>query len=557
MSYNDFTPDYSFNDVEKGRPFRVWCQKVLPTIYDDSLSYYELLNKVVYILNECIDKINELDENVDELNKAYQQLVAYLNEYKNYVETRLDKQDENIAQLEKELDKAIEDLNKRMDNVVEEAGDKIQEIIDSMDIEQIINEKFEQFIDSPEYNTMIENKITQVIGESADLTEMENNVKSIKTTIGASDDEAGGLTTGSVMGKLNYLIKYGSGGGGGGGTSTATEALLNDVVNNIGKTSDEGATSATGTIFGKLNLLVKNLVESNFISDFTSRLTNIKTVVDKNNTGINTLQGRCANINTTVSEVHEMVNQQVIPNEQSLMQDVGSIDDKIGTASDSGSNTLFGAINSISSSGGGSISLGRGRKVYTTIPTIDRNTLGDEPKPDSCYIGCIEFILRPVTDNESYIDEFTRLTSVTFNRSGYLSYEWTTDLTYYSANQPESNDIITVNIDKQFTPNANYRGLTKMSAGYDYNEQTDTYGQPVFIREINTTTLATDISYTLPESPLSWHGAYSSVVSPHINTSFFHVDAGFTLSASCVPILDTSQSISNVRYILSLTFIAD
>lgn len=357
MSYNDFTPDYSFNDVEKGRPFRVWCQKVLPTIYDDSLSYYELLNKVVYILNECIDKINELDENVDELNKAYQQLVAYLNEYKNYVETRLDKQDENIAQLEKELDKAIEGLNKRMDNVVEEAGDKIQEIIDSMDIEQIINEKFEQFIDSPEYNTMIENKITQVIGESADLTEMENNVKSIKTTIGASDDEAGGLTTGSVMGKLNYLIKYGTGGGGG-GTSTATEALLNDVVNNIGKTSDEGATSATGTIFGKLNLLVKNLVESNFISDFTSRLTNIKTVVDKNNTGINTLQGRCANINTTVSEVHEMVNQQVIPNEQSLMQDVGSIDDKIGTASDSGSNTLFGAINSISSSGGGTTGTG-------------------------------------------------------------------------------------------------------------------------------------------------------------------------------------------------------
>ena len=33
------------------RPFRFWCQKVLPLVYDDSLSYYELLCKVVAYLN--------------------------------------------------------------------------------------------------------------------------------------------------------------------------------------------------------------------------------------------------------------------------------------------------------------------------------------------------------------------------------------------------------------------------------------------------------------------------------------------------------------------------
>ena len=33
------------------KPFRFWCQKVLPLVYDDSLSYYELLNKVVNYLN--------------------------------------------------------------------------------------------------------------------------------------------------------------------------------------------------------------------------------------------------------------------------------------------------------------------------------------------------------------------------------------------------------------------------------------------------------------------------------------------------------------------------
>ena len=27
--------------------FRFWCQKVLPLVYDDSLSYYEVLCKIV------------------------------------------------------------------------------------------------------------------------------------------------------------------------------------------------------------------------------------------------------------------------------------------------------------------------------------------------------------------------------------------------------------------------------------------------------------------------------------------------------------------------------
>lgn len=40
-------------------PFRFWVQKILPLVYDDSLSYYELLNKVVAKLNETIEFFNE------------------------------------------------------------------------------------------------------------------------------------------------------------------------------------------------------------------------------------------------------------------------------------------------------------------------------------------------------------------------------------------------------------------------------------------------------------------------------------------------------------------
>lgn len=44
---------------------RYKTQAVLPTVYDDSLSYYELLNKVVQKLNEVIEQINVLTEQIN------------------------------------------------------------------------------------------------------------------------------------------------------------------------------------------------------------------------------------------------------------------------------------------------------------------------------------------------------------------------------------------------------------------------------------------------------------------------------------------------------------
>lgn len=60
----------AFNEI---RPFRYWCNKVLPMVYDDSLSYYELLCKVVKHLNDIGSGVNSLGENVqfvyEEFNK--------------------------------------------------------------------------------------------------------------------------------------------------------------------------------------------------------------------------------------------------------------------------------------------------------------------------------------------------------------------------------------------------------------------------------------------------------------------------------------------------------
>lgn len=54
--------------------FRFWCQKVLPIVYDDSLSYYELLGKVVNYLNHTMDDVGKLGD-------AFESLVDFVNNY--------------------------------------------------------------------------------------------------------------------------------------------------------------------------------------------------------------------------------------------------------------------------------------------------------------------------------------------------------------------------------------------------------------------------------------------------------------------------------------------
>lgn len=62
------------------KPLRYWVQKVLPLVYDDSLSYYELLNKVVNKLNEVIDTDNVLIEDVNDLDGRVSAIEITLNQ---------------------------------------------------------------------------------------------------------------------------------------------------------------------------------------------------------------------------------------------------------------------------------------------------------------------------------------------------------------------------------------------------------------------------------------------------------------------------------------------
>lgn len=78
MSVN-YTP--SKNEYNNPGAFRFWCQKVLPLVYDDSLSYYETLNKIVVYLNKTIEDTARMGEDVTALHEAYVKLQEFVNDY--------------------------------------------------------------------------------------------------------------------------------------------------------------------------------------------------------------------------------------------------------------------------------------------------------------------------------------------------------------------------------------------------------------------------------------------------------------------------------------------
>lgn len=61
--------------------FKFWCFKVLPLVYDDSLSYYEVLCKVVDYINKLIEQDKVFG---DEIKKLKQELSVVQNWIKNF-----------------------------------------------------------------------------------------------------------------------------------------------------------------------------------------------------------------------------------------------------------------------------------------------------------------------------------------------------------------------------------------------------------------------------------------------------------------------------------------
>ena len=68
------------------QPFGFWCKKILPLVYDQSLSYYEVLCKVRDYINNLIQQDVVFGEELDSLRKEVDRLNTWVDNYNtNYM----------------------------------------------------------------------------------------------------------------------------------------------------------------------------------------------------------------------------------------------------------------------------------------------------------------------------------------------------------------------------------------------------------------------------------------------------------------------------------------
>ncbi len=159
MSKNEnFKPSKDYkNFPEHLRPFHWFCHKVLPLVYDDSLSYYEMLCKLVHYLNETMKTVDGLIEEYKDLTASFDELVNYVNTYfdnldlTEEVRTILNEMAKNgqLSEVVKPL--VNEEVDKKLDEMVANGTllnlvkPFISETISS-EIEKAINETIKPYI---------------------------------------------------------------------------------------------------------------------------------------------------------------------------------------------------------------------------------------------------------------------------------------------------------------------------------------------------------------------------------------------------------------------------
>lgn len=138
---NNFTPAKFDPILQKydGIPYlRFWCQKVLPAVYDQSLSYYEVLCKLAAFLNKMLEELEKMQDNIDALHKAYKDLQDWVNA--------------EIARFEAHMEQHFDDLTQELWNKFEQYKNNTNTTLQqwfndyTTNTTNNLNKKFEEFV---------------------------------------------------------------------------------------------------------------------------------------------------------------------------------------------------------------------------------------------------------------------------------------------------------------------------------------------------------------------------------------------------------------------------
>lgn len=233
----NFTP--TLNGYTGVGPFRFWCQTALPLVYDDSLSYYELLNKVVHYLNEVIKDVSSVEDNVQALLGAFNQLQDYVNHYFDNLDVQ-------------------EEINKKLDGLAEDGT--LSELISPFVSELIGGVVADQIGDTvaSQIDATVAGQIVPVVAEQLRGSYGSPLVSS--TLAGMTDRQRVYVYTGSEADMTNGDWYYWDGTQWSSGGVYNSEAITVDDEldeNSINPVQNKVVTEAVGELKSALNAIVR------------------------------------------------------------------------------------------------------------------------------------------------------------------------------------------------------------------------------------------------------------------------------------------------------------
>ena len=206
---NNFTPA-NFDPILKkydGIPYlRFWCQKVLPAVYDQSLSYYEVLCKLAAFLNKMVEELEKMQDNIDALHKAYKDLQDWVNA--------------EIARFEAHMEKHFDDLTQELWNRFEEYKNNTNTTLQqwfnnyATNTTNNLNKKFNDFVNNANtridqmFNTYTSSTNNEFNTWKTDFTNQYNQWKDeVNGQISSINSNISSLTT-RVTALENMVKKY-------------------------------------------------------------------------------------------------------------------------------------------------------------------------------------------------------------------------------------------------------------------------------------------------------------------------------------------------------------
>lgn len=143
--------------TEKMGYINFWCQKVIPLVFDDSLSYYEAICKFMQKLNEVISALNNNAQCIDELQGKYiilqrnfDALEVKWEEFKIYIENKFNTFKTEITTKEENFENTINNEFTSFKNYVEN-------YLNNIDVQSYVNIKIDELAESGYFSTLLTN----------------------------------------------------------------------------------------------------------------------------------------------------------------------------------------------------------------------------------------------------------------------------------------------------------------------------------------------------------------------------------------------------------------